>query len=120
HGCRPYALDPTRSQRKTGIVGQTGTGRMHAAPTDPPSTAGEWVRLVSAAITKAGSRPRPTELIPATITQTTCAGYRAGGLCILRTLCFLAVVPRAVDGRADAHHGRALGNGGGVVVAHAH
>lgn len=35
-------------------------------------------------------------------------------------LCFLTVIPCAVDGGAYADDGRALGDGGGVVVAHTH
>ena len=35
-------------------------------------------------------------------------------------LCFLTVIPCAVDGGAHADDGRALGDGGGVVVAHTH
>ena len=45
----PLQIRVPRTRTRYVSTGQTATGRMHAAPTDRPGTAGEWVRKVFAA-----------------------------------------------------------------------
>ena len=49
HVCLPYKHPVPRTRTRYVSTGQTSTGRMHAAPTDRPETAGEQVRKVFAA-----------------------------------------------------------------------
>ena len=54
----PLRMGEARTQTQNVIVRQTGTGRMHAAPTDLPGTTGKWVKQKFAADRPARERGR--------------------------------------------------------------
>ena len=63
HHCReacmpPLRMEEARTQTQNVIVRQTGTGRMHAAPTNRPETSGKRVRKAFAADRPACERGR--------------------------------------------------------------